>query len=454
MATFFLALSKKSDTNSQKEIRLRFKHGKFDQQSKTNIFIQPEFWDFTKSEIIIPNFRLMTKEQKELKAELTSKINRLGELTEFILSAFTEADKTSMSNDWLKLIIDKFNFPEKYQPAEAIPETTTLFQFISKFIETAPERKDKQTGRFLTYNNIQQYKATEKHLKIFAKSIKKKDFNFEDINQRFYDKFVSYLQNEIPKTDSKGKPIIDENGNPILRKESFTLNSVGKHIRVLKLMLNEATLQGFNTSTYYNSFHVFTEDTDTVYLSEAELCQLKETDLSEMPHLERVRDWFLLLAWTGSRFSDLTKIAKTDIKDGFITFRQQKTNNRVTIPLHPVVLKVLEKYSFSLPEEISNQKFNDYIKEACRLAEINSDEQTTITKGGVLKTETSPKYELISSHTGRRSFATNMYKRGLPTLMIMSITGHKTEKSFLKYIKIRQDEHAQMMKDKWAEIYK
>ena len=72
----------------------------------------------------------------------------------------------------------------------------------------------------------------------------------------------------------------------------------------------------------------------------------------------------------------------------------------------------------------------------------------------MLKTETLPKYELISSHTGRRSFATNMYKRGLPTLMIMSITGHNTEISFLKYIKVRQQEHAQMMADRWKEMYK
>jgi integrase len=65
-----------------------------------------------------------------------------------------------------------------------------------------------------------------------------------------------------------------------------------------------------------------------------------------------------------------------------------------------------------------------------------------------------PKYDLITSHTGRRSFCTNMYKRGLPTLMIMSISGHKTEKSFLKYIKVRQEEHAAMMAAKWKEIYK
>lgn len=90
-------------------------------------------------------------------------------------------------------------------------------------------------------------------------------------------------------------------------------------------------------------------------MNESELQKLKDTDLSKILHLDRVRDWFLLLAWTGSRFSDLGKIAKTDIKDGFIAFRQQKTNEKVVILLHPVVLGILEKYNFNLPAEISNQ---------------------------------------------------------------------------------------------------
>ncbi|GAB6395246.1 MAG: Site-specific recombinase XerD [Bacteroidales bacterium] len=218
-------------------------------------------------------------------------------------------------------------------------------------------------------------------------------------------------------------------------------------------MLNEATTQGYNTSAYYNRFHVFTEEADTIYLTETELQQLKDTDFSKIPYLDRVRDWFLLLAWTGSRFSDLEKVAKTDIKDGFITFRQQKTNNKVVIPLHPVVLEIMEKYSYNLPEQISNQKFNAYIKEACRIAEINDTETMTRTIGGQLVTEKFKKWEHVSSHTGRRSFCTNMYKRGLPTLMIMSISGHRTEKSFLKYIKVKQEEHAEMMKKAWDKIY-
>lgn len=347
-----------------------------------------------------------------------------------LLKRIAESTNEIITSQWLDEQIDKAVNPQKYAPVQEIEKATTLLRWVDRFIETAPERKDKATGQKLAYNNIQQYRATQKHLRAFAKGKRKKDFEFTEIDQKFYDSFVSYLQSL-----------------------NFTANSVGKHIRVLKLMLNEATAAEINTSPKYKAFHVYTEDTDTVYLNESELKQLKNTDLSQTPYLDRVRDWFLLLAWTGCRFSDLEKIGKTDIVDDFITFRQQKTNTKVKIPLHPVVIEILQKYNYNLPEPISNQRFNEYIKEVAERAGINSMETITRTVGGKLQSTQHPKYELISTHSGRRSFCTNMYKCGLPTLMIMSISGHKTEKSFLKYIKIKQDEHAEMMKQAWAKMY-
>jgi integrase len=432
MATIYFSLSKKADFKNLSEIRIRFKHGKIDQQAKTNIFIPTEYWNEIAQQIIVPNFRLMTNEKTELKQYLTDQSKKLNALTANVGTAFNALDKAAITADWLKKTMDILNFPEKYTPKEEKPKITTVFRFIDKFIAEAHTRKDKRTGRLLTYNNIQQYKATDKHLRAFAKEQKKKDFEFDEIDQKFYDKFVAYLQ-----------------------AKTFTQNTVGKQIRVFKLMMNEAQAQGVcNIPSLKSVFYVFTEETDTVYLSETELQKLKDTNFSKTPYLDRVRDWFLLLAWTGCRFSDLSKVAKSDIKDGFISFRQQKTNNKVVIPLHPIVLDILEKYDYDLPTEISNQKFNEYIKEACHLAEINGIESTTRTVGGKLTTETFEKWELVSSHTGRRSFCTNMYKQGLPTLMIMSISGHKTEKAFLKYIKIKQDEHAALLAAKWAEMYK
>ncbi|MBN1462679.1 MAG: phage integrase SAM-like domain-containing protein [Paludibacteraceae bacterium] len=445
--TAFIRVSTKK--TNEVNIRFRLRDGRTLQLfHKSEIPVKPSDWDSTTQAI---KAKVIYDNQK--RADFNKSVNNRKALIIDIYNA--QSIKDNLTSDWLEDAIDRKINPSKYKLEE--PEKEELLkviQFIDNFVSTAHLRKDKQTGRYLSPNTKKQYVTTANHLKRFAKLTKKEDFKFSDINQKFYSNFVEYLQKEIQKVDDNGIPLFNEDKTPKLLKKSFTQNSVGKYIRALKVMLNEATRVGVNSGIAYNEFHVFNEDVDNIYLDENELTILKDADLKNIPYLDRARDWFLLLAWTGCRFSDLEKIARTDIKDGFITFRQQKTNTKVTIPLHPVVLEVLEKYNYSMPNSITNQKFNDYIKEVAKAAEIDSPEVITKTIGGVLKSTTFPKYKLITSHTGRRSFCTNMYKRGLPTLMIMSISGHKTEKSFLKYIKVRQEEHAAMMAAKWKEIYK
>lgn len=429
MATIwaYIKISNKSRAEEEKKLKsliFRIRHAKeFEATYTSNLKIRAKDWD-KEAQQVRASFDIDKKKRLEFNKQVL-------EIKEAILSILNPLNSyDDITSKWLNEEITKIIYPGNNLPLqEEKPES--LLKWVKIFVEQAPNRKDKVTGRLLVNNNIQQYKATQKHLNDFVKQKRKKDFLFKDLDQKFYDAFVEYLQGL-----------------------GFTANSVGKHIRILKLMLNEATKLGFNTSTDYTAFYVFNEEVDTIYITEEELSILKEADLTSTPYLDRVRDWFLLLAWTGCRFSDLEKIGKTDIKDGFITFRQQKTNTKVTIPLHPVVSEILQKYEYQLPAPITNQRFNEYIKEVARRAKIDNKEAVTRTIGGKLQTITQPKYELISSHTGRRSFCTNMYKRGLPTLMIMSISGHKTEKSFLKYIKVKQEEHAQMMAKAWQEMYK
>lgn len=230
----FIRTSKKKTDSVN--IRFRLSDGRSVQIFHTSeILVNPSVWDEKEQAI---GKRQIYKD----KTAFNKSVNDRKALISIVYER--ESDKSSLTSEWLDKAIDKELYPEKYKPQIAID---TLFKFVDQFIEDAPNRKDKNTGRKLTYNNIQQYKATDKHLKEFAKSIRKKDFAFDEINQSFYDGFVSYLQNEIPDIDKDGKAKTDENGDTILIKESFTANSVGKHIRILKLMLNEATIQGYNT---------------------------------------------------------------------------------------------------------------------------------------------------------------------------------------------------------------
>ena len=154
---------------------------------------------------------------------------------------------------------------------------------------------------------------------------------------------------------------------------------------------------------------------------------------------------------TGLRVSDFLQLKNIDISKGFIEIETTKTKETVIIPLHNQVKEIIKKNNGNLPRTISDQRFNVYIKEICEKAGI-----TEIVKGAIVNKETNrkevgryKKYKLVSSHTCRRSFASNLYGK-LPNMTIMSITGHKTETSFLKYIKITKKEHAETLKRYWS----
>ncbi|MBA7545998.1 hypothetical protein ES705_38380 [subsurface metagenome] len=120
------------------------------------------------------------------------------------------------------------------------------------------------------------------------------------------------------------------------------------------------------------------------------------------------------------------------------------------IPINPIVKVIMEKYNEqyenSLPSEISNVQMNLNLKEIGRNMDVlQTYESITFVKAGKTINKKIKKCELLTTHTARRSFATNMYKAGIPTITIMAITGHKTEKAFLRYIKVTPDEHAKIL---------
>ena len=135
------------------------------------------------------------------------------------------------------------------------------------------------------------------------------------------------------------------------------------------------------------------------------------------------------------RFSDLERLSKDNINDSSIEIKTKKTSQNVVIPLHSIVKSIIEKYNYALPKAISNQNLNEYIKEVAKKAGIEEDIYVEETKGTLKVTRTDKKYNFVSAHTARRSFATNAFLAVAPTIQIMKMTGHTTEKAFLSYIK-------------------
>ncbi len=157
-----------------------------------------------------------------------------------------------------------------------------------------------------------------------------------------------------------------------------------------------------------------------------------------------MRDRFIIGAFTGLRVSDFGRLSEANIGSETIRIKTAKTGAVVVIPIHPYVRGIIQN-GFDASVQVSDQKMNKHLKELAKMAGI--DEEVTINKnvGGVNEQRIYKKYELVCTHTARRSFATNAYKSGVPTIAIMKITGHTKESTFLRYIKVSAEENAEML---------
>ena len=205
---------------------------------------------------------------------------------------------------------------------------------------------------------------------------------------------------------------------------------------------------GYNTNTKFKStkFQTLREETDSIYLTVDEISALSKLDFTGNKKYETVRDLFLIACYTGMAYSDYSDIRKEHISGDFLKYKREKTGVQVTLYIRPELRAILEKYQYRLPKSYSNQKTNEYLKEIGQLVpELRETIGHTKTVGGKEIYSNVPKYSLLTSHTGRRSYATNEYLFGTPPLSIMATTGHKTEKSFMKYIRLSSDEHAKVV---------
>ena len=315
---------------------------------------------------------------------------------------------------------------EKPEPAE--PDKITFIQFFDQYILNAKTAINKNGERLSPANAIK-YTTVKNMLVDFGK-FRNREIDFADINEQLYNELVNYM----------------------ITEKTYSLNTMGRTIKFIKTVLRKATRQKVNNFTDYQDIFIgATEDSDSTYLTEDELTTLYKKDFSKSPHLDRVRDIFLIGCWTGLRFSDYTNLRKEHIQGDKIRMITKKTKQSVIIPLHPVVKLILEKYNYELPRAISNQKFNDYLGKVCEDAKINEPYARHITKAGERKVISGKKYEFITSHSARRTFATNAFKRKISPLLIMSITGHRTEAEFMKYLKVTAEERAEMFAEmaKW-----
>ncbi len=270
---------------------------------------------------------------------------------------------------------------------------------------------------------IKYYNTQKKRLKEFEGRIKYK-ISFESIDLVFYDKYKAYLLDlRNPRRESKRGLLND---------------TIAKEFSAVKSFMQWSLERQYHSNTTFQSKQFSAKrkgKQDQVTLTKAEFESVYELDLSQNLKLEKVRDLFCFAVFTGQRWSDIIAYDKKQLQGNTWVFYSQKTKDFMKIPLigySARALTILEKYNYILPK-ISQQRFNDYIKEVGGKAGIKTKITIKRESGSRTITKSGPKYRFISSHVARKTCVTLMLERGYPIAIIRKITGHKDIETLMRY---------------------
>lgn len=413
-------------------------------KQKTGLLISPKIWEKQNDPRYADKF--------EQNPEVSKVLNTVKEIRQTINGIF--AGGRLLNKDEARAIIQGIVYrdeverqqreQEEKERKELEAKKMTLNKFITLFIkEISDGSRQTESGRYYSPASI---KCIKHGMTIFKKFEKETGnfYNFDDINLKFYNSYTSWL-----------------------RKKNYNINSIGKYIQQLKMVLDVSFSEGYHSNTIWKDkkFKGKRIEVDSIYLTHDDLDKLRNVDLSGWSEgYSQARDIFMVGVWTAQRVSDYNNISKSDISTytardivdepdlnhpgrtvarivtreiTVINIRQQKTGAKVSIPCSSELVRILKRYNYELPH-LEDQVINRYIKEIAKEAGLTELVEIETTKGGIPKKEKVPKYELIMTHTARRTGATLMYLSGMEIYDIMKITGHSTPAMLKKYIKADQ----------------
>lgn len=272
---------------------------------------------------------------------------------------------------------------------------------------------------------VRSYKSRTRLMREF---FEKKPHEFDDLSVKLVMKFRKFL--------------IDKD---------YSNNYCNVIIKDFKTIIFEATEEGhtYNTSWQTKRFYVAAESVHAVYLSIEQLVRLYQFDFSDNERLDKVRDAFLIDCFTGLRFSDGVDLSKSNIitrqNQRVFAVNTKKGKSRAYIPIHPIVEMTLDKYDGHLPPKISDVKMNEYLKEVAKEVGFNEPIMISKTVGGKRQEKKYETWEKVSTHTARRSLATNLHLANVPPKSAMLVTGHSSVKQYMDYIKIDSEENAVLL---------
>lgn len=397
MATINFFIQTKSNPSG---IYIRLKDGRtVDAKAKTPYVIDPNIWSATKGQ------------PKYLKDEATKRLNKdLQTLRLDILNQYNADIKNlTINTQWLKKFLSSIDLNND------IPQ-----KLIDYFDYYATHKKSAIASS--THAKL----MVNKHLLQRFQQHMKTTFFIRDVNADFKLQFENYC-----------------------RKENYSANTIARALKYIKTICYHATNNGIETHFQLKAIKARMEKVEKIYLNKHEIDLIEKADI-KAEHLLNARDWLIISCETGQRVSDFMRFQTDQIRFEqevpLIEFTQVKTGKIMAIPLSKKVRSILNKRDGNFPRKISDQRYNEYIKEVCRIAGLTEKIAGSKINSDIGRKQKGlfPKFELITSHIGRKSFATNNYGR-IPTSLLINVTGHSTESMFLEYIGKTNTEKAKQL---------
>jgi len=403
--------------------------------------ISPTLWDSHSQQVIISNNGKPVINSKGISARGIN--THLKSIDQY----FADLENTLYANhdkvDDLKAIYnDKFG-KKKVKAKDEVKEVNSFYDVFDKFCDEMSVQKD------WTKATQGKFKALKKHLLAFNSKL-----TFDDVNESLLSNYLIFLRDTL----------------------KFRNSTSAKQIGFLKWYLRWAAAHGYCSDAGFKTFtpKLKTSDKKVVFLDWQELQKvykfkfpnfgdkIKLKDINGKPYekvvsvgketLEHVRDLFCFCAFTSLRYSDMANLRRSDIFEDYIQITTQKTSDMLKIELNKYAKAILEKYkdktfpkNKALPQ-ISNQRMNEYLKEMAEICGINKAETVTYFIGNKRHDEVHPKWALMGTHTGRRTFICNALMLGIPAQVVMKWTGHSDYKAMKPYIDITDTAKANAMK--------
>lgn len=414
-------------TSEKVQLNIRISSSrKFDIQKKTGIFIPIKFWNIDKK-------RFFNKEDKNpiiRNAEFKSLLSRCNCLLSYIDNKYYNDvnNGVSINVDWLEDQIDIFFGRKTKSQLLAIEierindDKKYLINYLDGFIET------KLVDDTIAKSTLEKYKNLKCKLNEFS-NYTKCEILINNCDKSFFHDFQIYLE----------------------QHDRLMASTAKRTLKNLKTVLRDARINGYEIHPHLDGVKTSIPTNKNIYLSFQELNHIEGYSLKEND-LIITRDWLLIGCYSGQRISDFMKFSNSMRKSyndengksfEFLEFVQKKTKKKISVPLHPCILSILAKYNnnfppvFSESDQSNDAIFNKKLKKLLFIVGINEFVTGRLFNDKLKRNEivTCEKYKIATSHICRRSFATNYYgSPKFPTPVIMAITGHRSEKTFLEYI--------------------